>query len=424
MSNKFQKFAQHNLCERKVESLRRKLQMTPDGKNHQMDTHTDVDLHQSRQDVESSSKMNTLCGRSLDVAKRFQKLKSTRRGIEEELPKNVPKNINIGYDISKDQKPTTVHINNAATLTRRREQLEQIKSYQNSKGMVVGHKNCNGTSTPSSKEKGSTVNPKENHSHDTSLRRKTLKHVLALKMIEEAKEIEDQVKKMKERKQQHVKFNGKGNTKQNSVIPYGRQNNSMKPQNQKNTCLRKKSELFQKKTLIQQSQSPIDKARDIIAKHGRYEYDRYHEHKDKNHLNLYENNHHDIHYPNDEVWNNGNGIRGYMDEIEMETSHDDGYSVQSSVLLNPIASVDRITHKFGYENEDRFCYSQQVHPNQDFYHCGRTPYHADHGEWNYDHQPYNDVSSSHYIASQNDSYSYYSDSNSFCSSGDYTGSYE
>lgn len=361
MSNKFQKFAQHNLCERKVESLRRKLHLSQDEK--QCNDKIDAIQGKTRQDKETTSMtINDEVGRSLDCAKRFQKLKSMRKRTEEKIQKNT-----VSSYIPNDETHSNAQNARSITPLRRREQLERIKSCQKSKGVHVRNQNT----IP--KLDGHHVirmeNNSSNHCNDKNLRQKTLKQALALKMIEEAMTIETQIKKMKEKKQQeHV--------------------NAMKHE---------KSEI----------------AMNIISKHSRNDRNHYFSEREMEDLMISHNDKHrrfssspNYYTVNDRVWINSSGDRMYMDEIQR--TYDDGYSVQSSVFLNPVASIDRATHRFEYENKDRSFHTQQIYPNESSYYQSRSLTYDD--ELYHEYRPYRENDLSEY-----DSNTYYSDPDSFFS---------
>lgn len=110
---------------------------------------------------------------------------------------------------------------------------------------------------------------------------------------------------------------------------------------------------------------------------------------------------------NDRVWINSSGDKMYMDEIQR--SYDDGYSVQSSVFLNPVDSIDRATHRFEYESKDsRSFHTQQIYPNESSYYQSRSPAHDD-GLY-HEYRPYRENDLSEY-----DSNTYYSNPESFYS---------
>lgn len=268
MSNKFQKFAQHNLCERKVESLRRKLHLSQD--ENQCNEELDLPQGQMRQDVETSSRtVNDEVGRSLDCAKRFQKLKSMRKRTEEKIQKNTVSSVKRDTTYIRNGKThSSTHTSHSVTPFRRREQLEHIKSCQKSKG-DVHVRNQNALPPLDGNQSTQKDSNFSNHCNNKSLRQKTLKQALALKMIEEAMAIQKQIKKMKEMKQQeHV--NLIKHIKKVSLMQRERPIHTFDSRLQMNQGRKKKLELLQKKeNSLVVPQFPIEKAMGIITKRSR-----------------------------------------------------------------------------------------------------------------------------------------------------------
>lgn len=193
----------------------------------------------------------------------------------------------------------------------------------------------------------------------------SLKNAWTVKVMEEAHDIEQQIGMLKEKKK-HMLLISRPQQTQDSKWNDGKSNTEMAKQ-----IIAKR--ISERNVMRYDTRSKVHDKID-----GFYNRQDENHRPSRRHSSVY--NHMDV---KDVLWNNGRGVRlCNMDSFgQSQEDHDDN-SLQSSVHLNPISSLDRIKQKFEYDYEDRYCYSNEL--------CSHDSYYNDYSisscsdEWNHD----------------------------------------